>query len=1480
MSEIPDPGTDAPSSEYIRLANEAIAESKNREALDILRQGFQRAKAQLDAGDQSSLPAYVDLVIALTEFMQKEEAIETLRRLRSRVRDERNSSGELIVVQELLYRYTREDDWPTAVRYAVALRDLHAEKLNAGAADPNLPDTVNVIVHTMSLAYQQGEYDTSTALADVAISLASDSVDAWRHLAWSCLRQQNADRAVAAFRRAIELQPGQAGLYRGLAYAYQLAGELVPAQAAMDRAIEYGGGSAVDYLSRGEMRFHHGDLAGALSDLLSVEALADDTSAPVPVSSWREMRPGPGRSAEYLRHAPVSDLRDFAAIMRVWVLQEMNRHDEAEQLTRTLILQGDQITAERASEMLADMLMDREPPRAAEAIEHYNKALQSALRKTETYLSRARAYLAAGDVPAALADLAVVCDRHETEFAVKAADLLANHIGQHGDDHDLQVSLGHCLLEARRPAEAVAALDKALAGQAADWRALMWRGLARVTVSYGDDVVAQTWNERLPVERTHAAVADLVAATLAVPAGASEMPRRALIWLVERVFFLRDSYSQLILPKKAMHRQVTSALPELIEIFRNLAAGQSWRAPHDYQHDIDLYLPARKMAIRAGFTLIAARIDLSLADNYLRMFELQRALDHIAAVEEMLPALGYIPFGVTVEERERDQADQRSGTMKVNWDLDHIGLSMLINFQVVTVLSVLRAEAVSRAGEPERAIRELQIDDDTLAEEVVRGQLQPRLGFNVVALLRNAGELDRAQQLLDKISAAAVTAGESPAVDQLRASLHARRGELAEAERILGWAVAETDSEHARLESPDPDRALSAVLGLANLAFNQRRYQDALDLLAGHPLPPNPSYRRAYSWHLLNGYCQFFLRDFRAAYRELLAVINLSDSIRGKLRDQDFKIAWHANLSEVYEKAFLAAILSHELIGIFHIMERARARAYVDQLASRETATPAASELAEAVEHCRHRRRLLRQLLAKPDQSERIEIARRLKVLGGRMAWADDSGDLPAPDPADVSAALDAESEALKKLERDLERERWAAQDTAVGPIVTLEEILRFLIKESRISGRRIVLAEYYFNLGMLTLFIATSDMPMLKFAIEYSHDEALQFAKVAFGAGATPGGGHPLFDEDKFQSLFRPLLAPIAEYSSPGDLVWIVPHGYLHHVPLHAVELAGLPLIARNPVVYTPSASVMPLCHAKAAARAGQAWDTAVVFGDSRGDLPYARDEAHAVARLFGAKAWVGAAATGAHLRDLIGPDPDVVHLACHGRFDAADAFQSGVLLARDPATPDALEQLTVEEFLGLRLNTRLVTLSACEGGVSDLRPGDELIGLTRALLHAGAPSVLVGLWSVNDLSTGFFMREFYQRVKQASTTGGGLAEALAGAQVHLMNLTAAQAVELCAERLAAATEPMDRVIAELERASAQITAGDLQAAIACHQQATQSLSELPGPLAESLLAAVRRTLPLLELRAETEVSIDYSRKPFAHPYFWAPFILIGSWQ
>jgi CHAT domain-containing protein len=89
----------------------------------------------------------------------------------------------------------------------------------------------------------------------------------------------------------------------------------------------------------------------------------------------------------------------------------------------------------------------------------------------------------------------------------------------------------------------------------------------------------------------------------------------------------------------------------------------------------------------------------------------------------------------------------------------------------------------------------------------------------------------------------------------------------------------------------------------------------------------------------------------------------------------------------------------------------------------------------------------------------------------------------------------------------------------------------------------------------------------------------------------------------------------------------------------------------------------------------------------------------------------------------------------------------------------------LNLYDLYQLKLDAELVTLSGCATGMNVVTPGDELLGLVRGLLHAGAHSLLLTLWDVHDQSTADFMARFYRLCQD----GLSKASALQGAMIEL---------------------------------------------------------------------------------------------------------------
>ncbi len=248
---------------------------------------------------------------------------------------------------------------------------------------------------------------------------------------------------------------------------------------------------------------------------------------------------------------------------------------------------------------------------------------------------------------------------------------------------------------------------------------------------------------------------------------------------------------------------------------------------------------------------------------------------------------------------------------------------------------------------------------------------------------------------------------------------------------------------------------------------------------------------------------------------------------------------------------------------------------------------------------------------------------------------------------------------------------------------------------------------------------------------------------------------------QGQLQALHALIWQPLARAVQSHQRVVVVPHRVLHYVPFAALHDGVAPLLDRHEISLAPSVGLW-LNGRAAAAEPPVAWRRVAAFGVGGDTLPHVEAEVCAVAQAFTSQPGGSATvrldqqATQAALREALA-GADVLHLACHGQFRADSPYFSALHLGDGP--------LTVRDAATLPLKAQLVTLSACETGVSKIAPGDELLGLLRGFLMAGAPRVLSTHWTVDDASTATLMAAFYRGV----LAGARPAAALRAAQQTL---------------------------------------------------------------------------------------------------------------
>jgi tetratricopeptide (TPR) repeat protein len=482
--------------------------------------------------------------------------------------------------------------------------------------------------------------------------------------------------------------------------------------------------------------------------------------------------------------------------------------------------------------------------------------------------------------------------------------------------------------------------------------------------------------------------------------------------------------------------------------------------------------------------------------------------------------------------------------------------------------------------------------------------------------------------------------------------------------------------------------------------------------------------------------------DRQAALDEYGQAIQELEQLRGQLMIE-FRSAFLEDKQAIYEDTVALYLELNQPRAGLEYAERAKSRALLELLAQR----------LDLSIHAHSRDDL--PLVAELNQlrAERDRIARRWES----REIAREEGPPPEEERRQArQQLLDLERRITAAWHRLLVRNAAYARDAALWQVRS-EPAQPHLDEHT-------VLLEYFSVHGQLVAFLVTrADVQVARLPATIADIQRLVRllrlnmttvpASPAGRIAALAGNARTLL-RDLFERLVAPLAATLAGFP---DLI-VVPHGPLHYLPFQALHDGRAFLLERHAISYLPGASLLRYI---APTRSTEHVRLALGYS-SGGQLPHAAAEARAVAAILGGQAYVEEQATLERLRATIGAC-DVVHLATHGDFRPDNPLFSGLALADG--------WLTALEMFDLRLNASLVTLSACQTGRSLVGGGDELLGLMRALLYAGAASLLLSLWTVEDRSTAELMGHVYRRLASGRSKRAALREA----QLCLLNETSA---------------------------------------------------------------------------------------------------------
>lgn len=469
------------------------------------------------------------------------------------------------------------------------------------------------------------------------------------------------------------------------------------------------------------------------------------------------------------------------------------------------------------------------------------------------------------------------------------------------------------------------------------------------------------------------------------------------------------------------------------------------------------------------------------------------------------------------------------------------------------------------------------------------------------------------------------------------------------------------------------------------------------------------------------GRAQIKIGDFQAAEKSFSQAADITEASRALLPGEEFRIAFLEGKLEPFNQLAKIALAQNRIEDAFNFVERAKSRSLFEMMDEGSTFVgtlgrydPETAELREELNWFYSRLRTASAGESARLQAEIVRRERRLSDLLRRGQSLGKSG------PAKGKP---------RTISFDLNRLR-----KTLGPTRALIDYANF---DGKISAFVLTSKGVHFTPDLSTENDVADELEQLRF----------QFGTLRYGRDAVSSFAHQLKQraDSALTNLYEMLISPLESAIGSRDLV-IVPSGAIHYVPFSALKNASGYLIESRNVSVAPSASIWQSLRHRPGSKLKK--PLLVAFADAA--VPEVENEVKAIAKMLpSATVLTGNDATFSNFQ-LNAERHDLIHVACHGSFRADNPLYSSLHLV------DGL--LNVRDISSLNLKTGLVVLSACETGLNKIYPGEEIVGLTRGFLSAGAKSLILSLWAVNDEATRRFMTEFYSQLQRGHTADASL--------------------------------------------------------------------------------------------------------------------------
>lgn len=570
-------------------------------------------------------------------------------------------------------------------------------------------------------------------------------------------------------------------------------------------------------------------------------------------------------------------------------------------------------------------------------------------------------------------------------------------------------------------------------------------------------------------------------------------------------------------------------------------------------------------------------------------------------------------------------------------------------------------------------------------------------------------------------------------IDLYEALVLSRTGRLLEAARLAKRAL-----DGFSAASLPTKTAICEIL-LARLLLERGRHTDAQDICRTaleklHSIDEPALGHQAY---YVLGQIEESVGSWDAARAAYSRSQMSLERLRSHIQAEELKIAFLEDKLSVYER--LIWLIIQDNMGLedkqaaFEYLEKAKARSLADLMAFRVHALP-------------------------PTSATRSGQAEEVRKLREELNWYYRQIDLQEMSADGRSREeVDQLREISRRQEDHLLRTLYELQQTdqefsslQKAATVKIEDIQSYISEQT-------LLVEYYIARGTIYVcVIGRTRLEILPVTVATRAKELqrlLQFQLSKFLLGSDYIEEYLEAINEAMQSqlgeLYEELIRPVQALLTGKHLVFI-PHGFLHLVPFHALFDGEQFLIDRFTISYAPSASVYYLSCVKDVRPKAET----LVLGVTNGTPRQVHRGAEAVAEIMpNSQLYVGDEASESVLRTH-GESSSFLYIATQAVFRSDNPMFSAIKLGAS--------HLNLFDLYGLKLGSEIVVLTGCGRGLEMGGNGDELVGLTRGLLYAGARSVVVTLWDAKDESAVLFLRCFCRSLNEGARKAEALRRAV----------------------------------------------------------------------------------------------------------------------